>query len=207
MTTPLPALPDTLPAEPLTLLGEWLEAGRTHSTAPDPWVMSLATIDADGRPSARMVLCRLYERESGVIAFYTNRESRKGLALAAHPVAAAVFHWADLERQVRVEGPVTESSAEESDAYFARRQRLSQLAAWASDQSRPLASRAEFERRLAEVTERFADVESIPRPPHWGGYRIAADHVELWTQLAGRTHDRAVWTRTGEGWSGTRQHP
>lgn len=208
MSSPvLAGLPDRLPSSPLALLGDWLDENREATSAPDPWAMTLATIDPDGRPSARVVLCRDYDRDTGTLAFYTNRESRKGHALAANPIAAVVFHWADLERQVRVEGPVTESPDDESDHYFARRQRESQIAAWASDQSRPIESRQTFLDRIDETTERFADTDEIPRPPYWGGYRITAERVELWTQRESRTHDRAVWTRTADGWDATRQYP
>lgn len=208
MTSPiLDGLPDSLPASPLELLGDWLDENKQRTSAPDPWAMTLATIDPDGRPSARIVLCRGYDRENGVVAFYTNRESRKGRALAANPYAAVVFHWADLERQIRVEGPVTESPEWESDRYFSRRHRKSQEAAWASRQSRPLDSRATFLQALDDMAKRFEGEETIPRPPHWGGYRITAERIELWTQREARTHDRAIWTRSGDGWEVTRQYP
>jgi pyridoxamine 5'-phosphate oxidase len=145
-----------------------------------------------------MVLLKGYD-ERGFV-FYTNRESRKAGDLAANPHVALLFHWKSLRRQIRIEGPVSFASDEESDAYFASRGRDSQLGAWASDQSRPLDSRATFEDRFAEVQARF-EGQPVPRPPHWGGYRVTPERIEFWLDREHRLHERRVFTRAGEGWA------
>ena len=176
--------------------------------------MTLATVDPDGRPSARMVICRGFDAAHGWFVFYTDRESRKGEALAAHPRAALVFNWDAFERQVRIEGPVTLAPAADSDAYWRSRPPDARAAATASAQSRPVDSRAAL---LARVNEVAAGViGEIPRPERWGGYRVWAERVELWVGQPARVHDRACWTRSltraGEGftggpWSATRLQP
>jgi pyridoxamine 5'-phosphate oxidase len=206
-------LPGTLPDDPLALAKTWLdEAQRELRNAGS---MTLATVDPRGRPTARMVICRGFDSSAGWLVFYTDRESDKGAALAAHPWAACVFHWPSLERQIRVEGPVTLAPDTDSDRYWATREREAQLAAVASAQSRSLRSRAEFLQAIAEAT-RAAGSGAIARPPRWGGYRVWADRVELWVGQPGRAHDRARWTReltrTAEGfkggaWSATRLQP
>ena len=213
MAQAIVALPETLPADPLPLVAAWLaEAARAarNSTA-----MTLATVGADGRPAARMVICRGFDAAAGSFVFYTDRESDKGAELARHPWAALVFHWDAVERQVRVAGPVTDVAAAESDAYWASRPPDARAAAAASDQSRPLASRAALLARIAEVTAR-APGGDVARPKRWGGYRVWAERVELWAGQPGRAHDRARWTRpltragdgfAGGAWSGTRLMP
>src|SRR5262249_31776234 len=204
---PRPAWP---PADPLPLVTAWLsEAAKSlrNSTA-----MTLATVGADGRPAARMVICRGFDGAAGTFVFYTDRESDKGAELAARPWAALVFHWDAVERQIRVAGPVTEVADADSDRYWASRPPEARAAAAASDQSRPLASRAALLARIADVTARAHGVD-IPRPKRWGGYRVWAERVELWVGQSGRAHDRARWTRplaragdafTGGAWTGTR---
>ncbi|MDJ0851374.1 MAG: pyridoxamine 5'-phosphate oxidase [Myxococcota bacterium] len=200
-----PSLADPLPASPFPILGRWLDDARSQRVQRNPWAMAVATTDGAGRPSLRVVLCRGYEPDPGYVVFYTNRESRKGLELAASPNAAASFHWDSLQRQVRLEGPVTLSPDAESDAYFAGRPRPSQVAAWASAQSRPIESREELLEELARTDARFGgpDGPPVPRPPHWGGYRLHVERAELWVGSEGRAHDRALWERTlepaGEG--------
>jgi len=198
MAQAIVALPETLPADPLPLVAAWLaEAARAarNSTA-----MTLATVGADGRPAARMVICRGFAAAAGSFVFYTDRESDKGAELARHPWAALVFHWDAVERQ---------------DAYWASRPPDARAAAAASDQSRPLASRAALLARIAEVTAR-APGGDVARPKRWGGYRVWAERVELWAGQPGRAHDRARWTRpltragdgfAGGAWSGTRLMP
>ncbi|URW75308.1 pyridoxamine 5'-phosphate oxidase [Sphingomonas donggukensis] len=181
--------------DPIAIFDAWLaDAGRSEPN--DPNAMALATVDADGQPSVRMVLLKGHDDRGFV--FYTNRESRKAGELAANRHAALLFHWKSLRRQVRIEGPVTRVTDAESDAYFATRSRASQVGAWASDQSRPLDDRATFEARYTEVEARFPG--DVPRPPHWGGYRVAPSAIELWEDRPGRLHHRRLFTRTDGGW-------
>ena len=180
---------------PITLFGEWFAEAKA-SEINDPEAMAVATVDADGQPSVRMVLLKGYD-ERGFV-FYTNQQSRKGEALTANPRAALLFHWKSLRRQVRIEGSVSRVSDAEADAYFASRSRDSQLGAWASDQSRPLPSRAHFMKRVAEAGLKFG-VGAVPRPPHWSGYRVSPDRIELWQDRAFRLHERRLFTPDGEG--------
>jgi pyridoxamine 5'-phosphate oxidase len=224
-------LPDPLPAEPLELGAAWLAEAVKLARQPNPNAMVLATADADGRPSARVVLCKQIQPVPGVVTFYTNYESHKGRELAANARAAIVMHWDQAHRQLRIEGPVVQAPAAESDAYFASRNWQSRLGAWASQQSQPIGSRAELYRAVAKAALRLAlpgkppgDGDEaapdpgtrIPRPPHWGGFHLWADAVELWVEGSARIHDRARWQRsltpcTGGfepgPWSATRLQP
>lgn len=183
--------------DPFALFDAWFADART-SEPNDSNAMSLATADGAGRPSSRMVLLKGHGPDGFV--FYTNRESRKARDLAGNAQAALLFHWKSLRRQVRVEGTVVHTSDAESDEYFARRGRDSQLGAWASDQSRPLDNRETFEARFEDMKTRFAGGD-VPRPPHWGGYRVIPSRLEFWQDRAHRLHERRLFTRAGDDWT------
>ena len=183
--------------DPLGLFDQWYAEAR-ESEPNDPGAMALATADEVGNPSVRMVLLKGHGPEGFV--FYTNGQSAKGSELAQNPHAALLFHWKSLRRQVRIQGAVERVADKEADAYFATRGRDSQLGAWASDQSRPLDSRATFEQRFEEMKLRF-DGEDVPRPPHWRGYRVIPSRIEFWTDREHRLHERRLFTRENGGWS------
>jgi pyridoxamine 5'-phosphate oxidase len=200
-------LPDPLPAEPLEVAASWLAEATRRKVQPNPNAMVLATADASGQPSARLVLCKQISPEPGFLTFYTNYRSRKGRELTDNPQAAIVMYWDALHRQVRVEGRIVQVEAAESDAYFASRNWQSRLGAWASEQSQPIGSRTELLGKVAKAALRLAlpvpaDEQQqdpglhIARPPHWGGYRLWATAVELWVEGSARIHDRARWQRT-----------
>jgi len=208
------SLPATLPDDPMPLVEEWFNGARKAKAQPNPDAMALATATPDGRPSARVVLCKKLITSPGYVVFFTNYDSRKGGELAANPRAAALFHWDAFGRQVRLEGPIVRSPGEESDEYFASRALDSRIGAWASLQSQPLDSRRTLLKRVAIEAARFGT--HVPRPPHWGGYQLWPEAVELWIEGPFRVHDRARWTRTlevrgdafGAGpWAATRLFP
>ena len=221
-------LPDPLPAEPLEIVACWLAEASAARTQPNANAMVLATSTRDGHPSARVVLCKDIVPHPGYLVFYTNYLSSKGRQLKDNPRAAAVMHWDALHRQVRIEGEIVQTSKSNSDTYFASRAWQSRLGAWASEQSQPLESRATLVAAVTDAARRFgaptpgspgaADSMkvTIPRPPHWGGYRLWVDTVELWVEGESRIHDRARWSRTltarGESfktgaWSAIRLQP
>lgn len=232
-------LPDPLPENPLPLVAEWLEEARQADRFRNPDAMALATCDAAGRPHVRMVLCRGFDAARGGFRFYTNRNSPKGEQLDASGRASAVFYWDGWGRQLRIEGPVARTSDADSDRYFASRHPLSQVSAWASEQSRPIASRAALVQRHEESARRFGvpdgrepvprdgadpvppdgagpvpwdERQPVQRPPHWGGYEISANRIELWLEGDSRMHERAVFTRepgapAGAAWRAERLQP
>jgi len=194
---------EALSQDPLELFEHWFaEAKRAGVEVPE--AMTLATATGGGVPSARMVLLKGADEDGFV--FYTGYGSRKSDELEQNQRAALVFYWRPLERQVRVEGPVERVSEPESAAYFATRPRGSQLAAWASQQSRPLGSREELDRRYAEL-EREYEGRDVPLPPHWGGYRLHPEAIEFWEHRENRLHDRLRYTRAREGWKAERLSP
>ncbi len=217
-------LPETLPESPLAIMHAWFEEAVAARRTLNPDAIALATADARGVPSVRIVLCKHLD-DAGYLVFYTNHNSRKGRELAQQDQASAVFHFDAFERQIRVEGRVVQSPESESDRYFASRSVISRIGAWASDQSQPIASREDLLERVSRAMERLgvgpSDVlgeseVSVPRPPHWGGFRLWFERVELWAGGAGRIHDRAAWTRelagsdgefSGGPWSATRVQP
>ncbi len=212
----LERLPEPLPSEPMQLLAQWLQYAIEQEVSPNANAMALATVDTSVTPplpDARVVLCKSLDAAAGKLVFYTNYHSVKGRQLDMLPIATAVFHWDVLELQARVRGPVTRTSAAESDAYFSSRPLLSRLGAWASKQSQPVRDRATLAQQLEDIMARFdisdpRDPEQdrvIPRPEHWGGYELWAQVVELWIGQRGRLHERGRWQRQlqadGDGFS------
>ncbi len=218
---PLEVLPQILPGDPMPMFASWLADAKQRASQPNPDSMVLASVDNRGRPSARVVLCKRVNVDAGYIVFFTNYFSRKGRELQAQPYASVVFHWDALHRQVRIEGQVTRSPESESDEYFVSRALDSRVGAWASEQSAPLESRDLLAERVRAVADKFAIQPGttdahVPRPPHWGGFRLWAEAIEFWAEGANRVHDRAVWKRTltrgvegfqGGSWSATRLYP
>ncbi len=193
---------EDLAADPVDQFAAWWE--RAEAEVPLPDAICLATVDPDGSPDARMVLLKGFDGDG--FRFHTNYESAKGLQLAANDAAAIVVYWRELDRQVRLRGRVDRLSAAESDSYFLTRPPERRIGAWASPQSRPLESREELDDRVREVDERFAGGE-VPRPEHWGGYRLRPETIEFWQGQVGRLHDRFLYSREGEGWTIQRLGP
>lgn len=221
-------LPDALPTDPMPLFKAWFDEAAAKKVQPNPNAMTVATVDPDGKIGARILLCKEVDVATGSIVFFTNYTGRKSVAIDAGSRAAVVFHWDVLDKQVRIEGPVVRVPGAESDAYFASRPWESRVGAWSSDQSKPVGSRAEMRAKVEAAMRKFgidparppsgADAAKIviPRPPHWGGYRVWAERMELWISGVGRVHDRAAWTRgltrSGDGyrggtWGATRLQP
>lgn len=196
---------DHPPADPVALFGTWM-ADYKAAGLPNPTAMSLATVDADGRPSCRIVLMRAFD-ERGIV-FFTNRESRKGAALASNSAATCVFHCDPIDRQIVITGDAAPVDDAESDAYFVSRGREKGIGAWASRQSRPCRDRAELMDAVAEIEKRFEGQDEIPRPPYWGGYRIAFRSIQFWQGHRYRWHDRIEYRADGAGgWAAERLFP
>lgn len=189
-------------SDPIEIFRELFERAARACAEPD--AMVLATVDADGRPSARYVLLKAFDARGFV--FYTNLESRKARALAANPFAALCFYWAPIEKQIRIEGAVEPVTSAESDAYFATRPRESRIGAWASAQSATLESRSVLEQRVAEAETRFAGGD-VPRPPFWAGFRVVPSTIEFWTRDPARLHERERYERDGTSWIRTLLYP
>lgn len=192
-----------LAADPFAQFAEWYDLAAAE--IPLAEAMTVATVDAEGAPDARMVLLKGHGADG--FRFHTNYESAKAREIAADPRGALILYWREHDRQVRARGPLERLAREDSDAYFASRSRESRLGAWASPQSRPLEDRADLDRRLAEARDRFADVEDVPRPDHWGGYILRPTTIEFWQGQQARLHDRFLYTRDGAGWTIQRLAP
>jgi pyridoxamine 5'-phosphate oxidase len=191
-------------ADPFAWFQRWMTEAEASEPS-DPNAMTVVTVGADGRPSARTILLKGVDPRGFV--FYTNTQSRKGNELAASQLIFLLFYWKSLGRQIRVEGHVEPVTAAEADAYYATRPRISRLGAWASDQSRPLSERTELERRLAHYEEKYPG-EDIPRPPHWSGYRVLPERFEFWQNMPFRLHDRTVFDRAPNGaWTSGKLFP
>ncbi|MDE1896714.1 MAG: pyridoxamine 5'-phosphate oxidase [Rhodospirillales bacterium] len=189
--------------DPFRHFGAWFEeAGRSEPS--DPNAMTLASVGEDGRPAARIVLLKGWNEQGFV--FYSNKGSRKAQEMARNPQVALLFHWKSLQRQIRIEGAVSPVDSATADQYFASRPRLSQIGAWASEQSRPLASRAIFEERFNEAEARFAG-QPVPRPEYWSGWRLQPDYFEFWQGVDYRLHDRVIFTLNNEAWETGRLYP
>lgn len=192
------------PQDPITLFQQWLKEAES-SEINDPNAMCLATVDPDGRPAARIVLLKALDPRGFV--FYTNRESRKGDALKLNHHAALCFHWKTLGKQVRVEGKVLMVDDQESDDYYNSRAKGSRIGAWASRQSRLLDSRTTLANRVAELEKQYADSDTIPRPPHWGGYRVIPEYIEFWHDGGFRLHTRLIYKKADSGWERSMLYP
>ncbi|MEM7082406.1 MAG: pyridoxamine 5'-phosphate oxidase [Pseudomonadota bacterium] len=211
-------LDDLLPADPMPLFANWLEEAWANADTPNPNGMALSSALVENGvafPSTRIVLLKNLVVDPGYVVFYTNYQSRKGHELLTNCRAGALLHWDKLGRQVRLEGAVVKSPAAESDAYFGSRHRASRIGAWTSAQSQPIESREQLLEKRTQTEQRFGE-DKVPRPPHWGGFRLFIDRLELWCDGEFRLHDRAVWQRVlnhtteptgGDAWRATRLQP
>ena len=194
----------SLSSDPMTQVERWLEEADEQGVY-EPNAMVISTIDPDGAPTSRTVLCRGVSEHG--ITFFTDYTSQKGLALEVHPEVAVVFPWYTLHRQIKIRGFVEKVSEADSDAYFDTRPRDSRIGAWASDQSQPIDSREALEEKVAEATRRFDGVEQVPRPEKWGGYLIRPTSIEFWAGRRSRLHDRVRFVKSADGWEIERLQP
>ena len=192
------------PSIPIEAVQRWFDHAESVCRTPNPLAMALSTVNEGGQPSSRMVLLKGFDEQGAV--FYSNYESEKACDIQGNNKVALLFHWDELNRQILIQGHVSEISTEESDTYFATRKKLNQVGAWASDQSKPLKSRAILTEKVAALSAKWLGRE-IPRPEHWGGYRVSLDMVELWQGHDGRLHDRIRYTCTDGVWSWQRLQP
>lgn len=190
-------------ADPFSIFRDWYQEA-INAGIQDPSIMTLATVDGEGKPAARIVLLKSFD-ENGFV-FYTNYQSRKGMDLEQHPRAALVLHWRETGHQVRIEGAAEKVPATLSDRYFQNRPRGSQLGAWASEQSRKIPSRASLDESLKRWENEFRD-QPVPRPAYWGGYRVIPDKIEFWSDRENRMHERILFEKTGQGWDSKRLAP
>ena len=195
---------DNPPTEPLPLVKSWLDYATEHSGLPNPNAMTLSTVSLEGHPNSRIVLLKGIDERGPV--FFTNRKSVKGQEIVGHPHVALLFHWDSLERQIRIEGTIEPTTQEEDDAYYATRPRLSRIGAHASPQSQPIPNREFLENRVRELETQYSG-EDIPRPTHWGGFRVTPTKVEFWLGHPGRLHDRVVYRKNDHGWTTQRVAP
>lgn len=196
-------------SDPIGLFEAWF-AEAQEAEPNDPNAMALATATQEGAPSVRMVLLKGHgatDNGGGAFTFYTNAQSRKGGEIRANMQASLLFHWKSLRRQIRIEGPLAEVSAEQADAYFHSRGHQSQVASAASDQSRPLADRSDYFARYDEIAAEYPEGNNVPRPPHWTGFTVDAQKIEFWLDRPGRMHDRRLFTRTSDGWDSSLLFP
>lgn len=189
---------------PIKFFEGWMAEARV-SEINDPDAACVATVDADGMPNARMVLMRFADERG--FTFFTNYNSKKGQEILAHPKAAICFHWKSLHRQVRIQGAVETTSDAEADSYYDSRARSSRISSWASLQSEPMESRADFEMRIEKYEQEFLDIENPPRPPHWSGFRIVPQRIEFWQQTEFRRHERTVYKKNGDDWTSEILYP
>ena len=199
-------LPDPLPSDPLPMFATWFSDARARNVQPNPDAMVVATVGENSAPSARVVLCKRLVPDQGFVVFFTNYDSRKGKEIEGNPQASLLFFWAEIERQVRIDGTASKAATEISDSYFATRPRESQIGAWISPQSEVIENRGILEKKYAEAVRRW-EGKVIQRPPNWGGFVVKPEIFEFWQGRESRLHDRLVYTKAKTGWKIKRLAP